>query len=211
VGTHGIGRVVGAREVVDGGEVAGARLAATEGVGELGGGTGAVERFLLRRDFEDVELPRFVERERRDEAGEVVVESGRARQHRLERELAGRVGVVAGDHVAEVMGDELRATTALFAGEREAVAVAELLGTEPLTGKAASKDAVVRTMREAGVIHLATHGILEDVRGQGTPGALALGAFGNDDGFLTTPEIMDLRLKAGTAGEPAVQWAIHRT
>lgn len=48
--------------MVDGGEVAGARLAATEGVGEL--------------------------------------------------------GVVAGDHVAEVVGDELGTTTALFAAAR---------------------------------------------------------------------------------------------
>ena len=115
------------REVVDGGEVAGARLPATEGVGELGGGTGPVECLLLRRDVEDVELPGFVERERRDEAGEVVGEPGRARQHRLERELAGRIGVVAGEHVAEVVGDELGTTTALFAGEREAVAVEEVV------------------------------------------------------------------------------------
>jgi tetratricopeptide (TPR) repeat protein len=80
--------------------------------------------------------------------------------------------------------------------EREAVAVAELLGTKALIGEAASKHTVVREMPSARIIHLATHGILEDVRGGGVPGALALAASGGDDGLLTVPEIMDLRMKA---------------
>jgi CHAT domain-containing protein len=80
--------------------------------------------------------------------------------------------------------------------EGEAIAVAKLLGAKALIGEAASKDAVLKGMRSARVIHLATHGILEDVRGRGVPGALALGASGGDDGLLTAPEIMELRLKA---------------
>ena len=40
------------------------------------------------------------------------------------------------------------------------------------------------------VIHLATHGLLDDVNGIGSPGAIALTPSGKDDGFLTSSEIM---------------------
>jgi tetratricopeptide (TPR) repeat protein len=85
---------------------------------------------------------------------------------------------------------------------REAQAVASLLHARPLTGAAATKAAAVAAMPGAEVIHLATHGIAEDVRGKGLPGALALAASsrahdGNDDGLLTSADIMALRLQAG--------------
>ncbi len=80
---------------------------------------------------------------------------------------------------------------------REAEAVAALLGARPLTGPTATKAEAVAAMPDAGVIHLATHGIAEDVRGQGLPGALALGPGGGDDGLLTASDIMKLHLQAG--------------
>ena len=80
---------------------------------------------------------------------------------------------------------------------REAKAVAALLGTQPLTGTSATKAAAIAAMPGAGVIHLATHGIAEDVRGEGLPGALALAPGTGDDGLLTTADIMALRLRAG--------------
>jgi tetratricopeptide (TPR) repeat protein len=80
--------------------------------------------------------------------------------------------------------------------EREANSVASLLRSVALTGPMASKDAVLRKMPEADIIHFATHGILEDVRNQGAPGALALVGSGTDEGLLTTPEIMNLRIRA---------------
>jgi Tfp pilus assembly protein PilF len=80
---------------------------------------------------------------------------------------------------------------------REAEAVAALLGTQPLTGTSATKAAAIAAMPGAGVIHLATHGIAEDVRGEGLPGALALAPGAGDDGLLTAADIMALRLRAG--------------
>jgi len=85
----------------------------------------------------------------------------------------------------------------LPAAEREAMLVAALLDTRPLIGPAASKSAVLSLAPDARVIHLATHGIAEDVRGQGLPGALVLAASGTDDGLLSSSEIMGLRLHAG--------------
>jgi len=84
----------------------------------------------------------------------------------------------------------------LPAAEREAVAVAALLDTQALIGTAASKAAILVRAPAAGVIHLATHGIAEDARGEGVPGALVLAPSGTDDGVLTTLEITALRLQA---------------
>ena len=51
-------------------------------------------------------------------------------------------------------------------------------------------------MTKARLIHLATHGLLEDIRHFGIPGAVALAPDGEDDGFLSAGEIFDLDLKA---------------
>ena len=98
--------------------------------------------------------------------------------------------------------------------EEEARAIATLLKTSPLTGAAATKDAVMTQARSARYVHLATHGILDDVTGEGqrsanpnlremsmasmeqreggghkTPGMLALAPGGGDSGMLTADEI----------------------
>jgi CHAT domain-containing protein len=51
-------------------------------------------------------------------------------------------------------------------------------------------------MQKAKIIHLATHGLLDDFKGQGVPGAIALAPSGNDKGLLTSSEIFDLKLNA---------------
>lgn len=122
--------------------------------------------------------------------------------------LSARRGAVAGHAIvagnpamSEVSLDPRGKTRVTYpplpAAEHEAATVAALLDTRPLIGQAASKAAILTMMPDAGVIHLATHGIREDVRGQGVPGALMLAASGSDDGLLTASEIMDLRLQAG--------------
>lgn len=80
--------------------------------------------------------------------------------------------------------------------EREARVVAELLGGQALVGLAATRKAVVERMARAGTIHLATHGIAEDVRGRGQPGALAFAPDPDSDGLMTTGDVMRLRLHA---------------
>lgn len=83
----------------------------------------------------------------------------------------------------------------LPAAETEAVEIAALLNTRPLTGQAANKTAFITKAPEASIIHLATHGIADDVHGLGVPGALILAADEGGDGVLTTPDIMKLKLK----------------
>ncbi|MGD1941575.1 MAG: CHAT domain-containing protein [Leptolyngbyaceae cyanobacterium] len=86
----------------------------------------------------------------------------------------------------------------LFGAETEALAVAEILGTQPLIGDAAPKSAVMADIEQADIIHLATHGLLDDF-GTGIPGVLALAPTSNDSGYLTAAEILDLSFTAQLA------------
>ena len=83
----------------------------------------------------------------------------------------------------------------LQGAEEEALAIASILNTQPLIGAEATKQAVLSQMPDAEVIHLATHGLLDDF-GTGMPGALALTPTVADSGFLTAAEIMNLQLQA---------------
>lgn len=84
----------------------------------------------------------------------------------------------------------------LPATENEAKLIANLLKTQPLIGEKASENAVINLMKDAQLIHLATHGLFNDFTGSGLPGAIALSASNQADGLLTTAEIMNLKLNA---------------
>ncbi|HEY9889345.1 MAG TPA: CHAT domain-containing protein, partial [Candidatus Obscuribacterales bacterium] len=86
----------------------------------------------------------------------------------------------------------------LYGSEIEALEIATLLETEPLIGASATKATVVATMPKAKIIHLATHGLLDDF-GTGVPGILALTPTTDDGGFLTATEILALPLQAQLA------------
>ncbi|MEO0375075.1 MAG: CHAT domain-containing protein [Cyanobacteria bacterium P01_A01_bin.17] len=107
------------------------------------------------------------------------------------------------------VGSRLQPLTPLPGAEREAVAIATLLNTQVLIGPAATETAVVQQMTTANTIHLATHGLLDELS-LDTPGAIALTPspsnialppssstpLSSTDGFLTTAEIINLRLQA---------------
>ena len=87
--------------------------------------------------------------------------------------------------------------------QKEAEDIADLFHTEALTGAAATKPVVLERMLEARIIHLATHGLLDEILGMGLPGAIALAP--TDDNpetmtdnmsLLTSEEILRLKLKA---------------
>ncbi|MEG4409193.1 CHAT domain-containing protein, partial [Microcoleus sp. MON2_D5] len=80
--------------------------------------------------------------------------------------------------------------------ETEAIAIAQLLNAEPLTGDKATKVAVLQQIERSRIVHLATHGILDDVEGLGVPGVIALAPSKGDSGLLTASEIFNLRLNA---------------
>ncbi|MBD1939233.1 tetratricopeptide repeat protein [Microcoleus sp. FACHB-68] len=84
--------------------------------------------------------------------------------------------------------------------EREAIQIAKLFNTEALIGSKATKTTVMEKMQQARIIHLATHGLLDDFKGFGIPGAIALAPLGKPDdvidGLLTAGEIFDMKLQA---------------
>ncbi|QSJ15746.1 CHAT domain-containing protein [Nostoc sp. UHCC 0702] len=86
--------------------------------------------------------------------------------------------------------------------EREAKAIAQLFQTQAIIGKKATERAIIQKLPQAKLIHLATHGLLDDFLGLGVPGAIALAPDtppsndDNGDGLLTAGEILDLQLNA---------------
>lgn len=107
--------------------------------------------------------------------------------------------------VPSSIGGKPQQLAALPGAEREAKAIAPLLNTQPLIGNQATKTVVEQLMPKARIIHLATHGLLDDVDGMGSAIALApdstasLTKGGGQDrvnGLLTAAEIFSLKLNA---------------
>jgi CHAT domain-containing protein/Tfp pilus assembly protein PilF len=80
--------------------------------------------------------------------------------------------------------------------EKEAINIAKLLQTQAIIGKQATETAMVQKMNKVKIAHFATHGLLDDFKGLGVPGAIALAPSGKDDGLLTSGEILDMKLNA---------------
>ncbi|HEY9908201.1 MAG TPA: CHAT domain-containing protein, partial [Thermosynechococcaceae cyanobacterium] len=101
-----------------------------------------------------------------------------------------------------VPGEPAEQLPELPGAEVEARAIAELLKTSALIGDRATKATVKDQMQKSRLIHLATHGILDDQRGIGSAIALApssgklTASSESDDGLLTAEEILDLKLNA---------------
>jgi CHAT domain-containing protein/tetratricopeptide (TPR) repeat protein len=96
--------------------------------------------------------------------------------------------------VSSYPGEPKQRLSPLPGAEAEAIAIAPLLKTQAITGAQGTKVAIVQKMPQASIIHLATHGLLDDVRGLGS--AIALAPSGSDDGLLTAEEIFDMKLQA---------------
>ncbi|MEG4249064.1 CHAT domain-containing protein [Microcoleus sp. Pol10D4] len=96
--------------------------------------------------------------------------------------------------VSSYLGAPKQQLSPLPGAEAEARAIAPLLNTQAILGAQATKAAIVQKMPQASIIHLATHGLLDDVRGLGS--AIAMAPSGSDDGLLTAEEIFDMKLQA---------------
>ena len=92
------------------------------------------------------------------------------------------------------LGDSPQILSALPHAEREAEAIAQLFNTPALTGDRATKAEVVEKMQQSAIVHLATHGLLDDTEGIGS--AIALAPSSTDNGLLSAAEILDLNLNA---------------
>jgi filamentous hemagglutinin family protein len=106
--------------------------------------------------------------------------------------------------VSSAPGQPPEQLAALPGAEQEAKQIAGLLKTQPIIGAQATKVSIEQQLPNAQIIHLATHGLLEygtqrgrvSLQGIGVPGAIALAPSGNDDGLLTSGEILNLNLNA---------------
>lgn len=81
--------------------------------------------------------------------------------------------------------------------ETEAKAVAEILATQPIVREKATEANILEKISQAGTIHFATHGLLNEP--EALQSALALVPSPNSDGLLTAGEIFDLKLQADLA------------
>ena len=86
---------------------------------------------------------------------------------------------------------------ALPGADKEAREIAEIFNTKAITGDGATKAAVTQQMAQANYIHLATHGLLEDLDDKAKiPGTIALAPVGKDDGLLSANEVLNMKLQA---------------
>ncbi|MBD2033758.1 tetratricopeptide repeat protein [Leptolyngbya sp. FACHB-321] len=124
----------------------------------------------------------------------------RQQQQKLANEPANRHGnaLVLGNptmpQVSLSPGEPKQALSPLPEAETEAIAVARMLNTQAILGDQGTKAAITQKMPQASIIHLATHGLLDNVQGLGS--AIALAPSGNDDGLLTAAEIFEMKLQA---------------
>jgi CHAT domain-containing protein/Flp pilus assembly protein TadD len=93
------------------------------------------------------------------------------------------------------VGEKPEQLEPLPGAEKEAKAIADIWLTKAILGKDATKATILAKAKQAKIIHLATHGLLDDF-GSGIPGAIALAPEKNDNGLLTADEIINLQLNA---------------
>jgi CHAT domain-containing protein len=107
--------------------------------------------------------------------------------------------------VALTIGEAPQQLPSLPGAETEAKAIAPLLNTQALIGNQATEAAILPLLPKARIIHLATHGILDDIQGLKSAVALApsspltkggTGGVEEGDGLLTASEILNLKLNA---------------
>ncbi|MEG4574763.1 CHAT domain-containing protein [Microcoleus sp. N3A4] len=104
--------------------------------------------------------------------------------------------LVVGNPTMPKIGNPPQQLQPLPGSEQEAKIIAQLLNTQAIIGSQATKVSITQQMLNARIIHLATHGLLNEVKRRDMPGAIALAPSGNDDGLLTSSEILDLKLNA---------------
>ncbi|MDF5718982.1 MAG: CHAT domain-containing protein [Rhizonema sp. PD37] len=106
-------------------------------------------------------------------------------------------------YVSLTIGEPPQQLPPLPGAQKEAMAIAPLLKTQPLIGDQATKAVVLQRLPSARIVHFATHGILDDVQGLNSsiafapnPSVQGKKVNQDDNGLLTASEILDLKLNA---------------
>jgi CHAT domain-containing protein/Tfp pilus assembly protein PilF len=116
--------------------------------------------------------------------------------HQQRQRISGRGALVVGNPTIARQHQQEYRLVQLPGAQREAIEIATLLKTTAIIGDRPTKSAILQQISNARIIHLATHGLLDDVKKLGIPGAIILAPSGDDNGLLTAGEILDLKLNA---------------
>ncbi|WP_427157360.1 CHAT domain-containing protein [Aliinostoc sp. HNIBRCY26] len=111
------------------------------------------------------------------------------------QKVTGKNVLVMGNPIMPKVGNPPIQLEPLPGAQREALNIANLFNVKAITGKDATTAALKQRLSTARIIHLATHGLLDDPS-QNIPTAIALAPTNNDDGLLTPKEILDLKINA---------------
>ena len=84
----------------------------------------------------------------------------------------------------------------LPSAEDEAISIAQILNTQAIIGSAATETLIKQKISSANIVHLATHGLLDDFFNTGIPGAISFAESNEDDGLLTSSEILQMQINA---------------
>jgi CHAT domain-containing protein len=107
--------------------------------------------------------------------------------------------VVGFPRTGMIVGNPARIQPPLAEAEKEAIAIAALLKTQPITGEQATKATILAKMPDAQIIHLATHAIYIEEGNLGLQSSLAFASTPQNNGSITAGEILDLKLNANLA------------
>jgi CHAT domain-containing protein/uncharacterized protein HemY len=116
--------------------------------------------------------------------------------HKLRQKVPGSakdilvVGNPTMPKVSKMLGEPPQQLSALPSSEKEALAIASFWKTQALIGNQAIKNTVLQKLPKAKIIHLATHGILDDIQGLGS--SIVFAPEGEDNGLLTAKDILNL-------------------
>ncbi len=128
-----------------------------------------------------------------------VLELTREKRQQIGQRMGNNMLIVGNPTMPKIppkIGEAPQQLTPLPGAEREAKAIAKLFGAKPLIGNKATETKVTQRLPQARLIHLATHGLFDNVQGLNSGIALATGGNQNSDGLLTAGEILDLKLNA---------------
>ncbi len=112
------------------------------------------------------------------------------------QKVSGKGALVVGNPTIEPQVSREYNIQQLTGAEQEAKEIAQILNTKAIIGNKPTKSNILQRMAGARIIHFATHGLLDDVKKLGIPGAIVLAPKGKDDGLLTASEILNLKLNA---------------
>ncbi|MBP0020567.1 MAG: CHAT domain-containing protein [Cyanobacteria bacterium SBLK] len=119
-----------------------------------------------------------------------------ARKRQVDRSAPSGI-LIVGNPVMPALPGTNKPLATLPGSETEAKNIARILDTPALLGETATESEITRRLPEVAIAHLATHGLLDEVKALGrSPGSLAFTADAETDGFLTSWEISRLNLNA---------------